>query len=144
MAHQTQMNTINGVSPFLDPDSLQIKNLAATLNTVSKAASYTVLVTDSGTVFDTTGATGAVTFTLPTVTDADGCFYMFVNTVNQNMVITSSPADKMVYDNDAAADSLTASTASHKIGAAIIVVSDGANWLAWCAGNGSAAFTAAT
>ena len=144
MAYQTQMNTIGGKTIMLDPDTMQIKNLAAILNFATKTADYTCTVNDSGTIFNVTGAEALVTFTLPTVTDADGCFYMFVNTVDQNMVITSSPADKMVYDNDAAADSLTASTSGHKIGAAIIVVSDGANWLAWCAGNGSAAFTAAT
>ncbi|HQN43930.1 MAG TPA: hypothetical protein PLA25_07330 [Anaerolineaceae bacterium] len=143
MAHQTQMNTFMGNAPMLDGDTLQIKNIAATLNTVSKAASYTVKVIDSGTVFDTTGATGAVTFTLPPVANA-GCFFVFVNTVNQNMAVVSDPVDKMVYDNDAAADSLTASTSGHKIGAALLVVSDGTNWLAFAAGNGSAVFTAAT
>lgn len=144
MAHQTQMNTFMGNAPMLDGDTLQIKNLAATLNTVSKAAAYTVKAIDSGTVFDTTGATGAVTFTLPPVAAATGCVFMFVNTVDQNMTVTSDPVDKLVYDNDAAADSLAASTSGHKIGAALLVVSDGTNWLAFAAGNGSAVFTAAT
>jgi len=144
MAHQTQMNTFMGNAPMLDGDTLQIKNIAATLNTVSKAASYTVKVIDSGTVFDTTGATGAVAFTLPPVKTSTGCVFMFVNTVDQTMTVTSDPADKLVYDNDAAADSLAASTSGHKIGAALLVVSDGTNWLAFAAGNGSAVFTAAT
>ena len=144
MAYQTQMNTINGVSPMVDADTGQIKNLAFTLKTASKTAAYSVLTTDSGTFFDNTGASGSVTFTLPTVTDAAGCFYGFAAVAAQNVVVASSPADKMVYDNDAAADTLTASTSGHIIGAALIVWSDGALWHAFAAGNGSAVWTAAT
>ena len=144
MAVQTQMNTINGVSPMIDADTGQIKNIALTLNTVSKTAAYSVLTSDSGTLFDNTGASGSVTFTLPTVTDAAGCFYLFSVVADQNVVVASSPADKMIYDNDAAADSLTASTSGHIIGAALLVWSDGALWHAFAAGNGSAVWTAAT
>jgi hypothetical protein len=95
---------------------------------VTKAASYTVTAADSGAVFHTTGATGAVTFTLPA--PASGLYYAFFNTVDQNMVITCGTTDVIVHLNDAAADSITFSTSSEKIGAACQVWSDGAKWFA--------------
>ena len=94
----------------------------------AKTAAYTVKASESGTVFHTTGATGAVTFTLPAPTE--GLHYEFVNTVAQNMVITCGTTDKIVHLNDAAADSITFSTGSQQIGAVCKVVSDGAKWFA--------------
>ena len=141
---QSNMPIYKGLAPGLNTEG-QIPNLAALLRTVAKTASYTVTTDDSGTVFTTTGATGAVVFTLPAVATASaGCFYIFVNTVDQDMTVTSGTADKLVYDGDAAADSLAFSTASHKIGGAVLVVCDGANWLSFVAGNGSAVATAAS
>jgi len=94
----------------------------------AKAASYTCTVADSGTMFTTTGASGAVTFTLPAVATSTGVWYEFVNTVGQNMVI-SAPADTLVAFNDATATSLTYSQASELIGASAKVTCDGSKWL---------------
>ena len=142
MAYQTQMNTIGGKTIMLDPDSLQIKNLAAILNFATKTADYTCTVNDSGTIFNVTGAEALVTFTLPTPEAAnDGVFYGFVSTAATGLAVAC--ADKIVYDNSIVTDSLTAETNDHIIGAALFAVSNGALWLVFAAKNGSAVFTAA-
>ncbi|MFA5936484.1 MAG: hypothetical protein WC822_01255 [Candidatus Paceibacterota bacterium] len=94
----------------------------------AKTASYTCTVADSGTLFTTTGGTGACTFTLPAVATSAGVWYEFVNTVGQNMVITA-PADTMVAHNDATATSVTFSEAGFLIGASCKVTCDGTKWL---------------
>lgn len=95
---------------------------------VAKATSYTVLTTDNGTMFHTTGASGAITFTLPTA--AAGLYYRFLNTVAQDMVIASAPADQMIILNDLTADSVSAATANEEIGAVFeaYTIYTGAAW----------------
>lgn len=97
----------------------------------AKTASYQVKETDIGTTFTTRGATGAITFTLPTVTYLEvGWWARFYNVVDQNMVVASQgSSDNIVAIHDAAADTLTFSTASNKIGACITVIWDGTGWL---------------
>ena len=90
-------------------------------------SAYTVLATTSGAVFCTTGGTSATTFTLPAV--AAGLNYMFCNTVDYNMIVTSTDADTMVVMNDANADSVAYQQASELIGGAMEVVCDGTLWL---------------
>lgn len=109
---------------FLNP--IQFK-----LNVVAKTADYTVLATESGTVFTTSGASGAVVFTLPTA--AAGLCYWFFNGADQNMTVTSSPADKFMLFNDIAADSIAFSTVSEKVGGGVMCVSDGTNWFGFVA-----------
>ncbi len=61
---------------------------------VAKTAAYTVLSSDSGTVFTNRGASGSVTFTLPTPTA--GFKLQFLKAVNnQNIVITAAAASTM-------------------------------------------------
>lgn len=124
---QTQMALKDGNVPQVDAKG-QINHLAFKLNVVAKTASYSVLPSESGTLFTTTGATGAVTFTLPAIADSEGCCFWFYNTVDQNMVLTG-PADKLVVVGDAAADSAAFQTASEKIGGGFFAVCDGALWL---------------
>lgn len=110
----------------------QIEAMAFTPKIVSKAASYTCLAAESGTVFNTVGATGAVTFTLPAV--ADGPYqFRFINAVDQNMAV-AAPTDTLVTFNDATATSCTFSTAGNKIGAGLLVVCDGAKVYAFPSG----------
>lgn len=97
-------------------------------NTIIKAASYTVLEVDNGTLFDTTGAVGAVTFTLPTVAKK-GLHYGFFNVADQNMIVAAGTADTMCVFNDAAADSIAYQTASEKIGGMFEVYGNGTLWL---------------
>lgn len=94
----------------------------------AKTADYTLTAADSGGVFTTTGAAGAVNFSLPAVATSTGFTYSFVNTVDQNMTITA-PAGTLVALNNASATSIAWSTAGEKIGASCTVICDGSKWL---------------
>ena len=112
------------------------------LPVVAKAANYTVTAAESGTLFTTTGATGAVTFTLPA--KAAGLHFWFYNTVDQDMIVASDAVDTMVAFNDAAADSVATSTASEQYGGAFHLVCDGTYWLAMNVSAGANTVTVAT
>jgi hypothetical protein len=126
MAAQTYMPLFMGLAPGLNSSS-QIDSMQYTNKFVSKAASYTCKVEESGTIFDTTGASGAITFTLPAVASSAGVNYTFVNLVDQNMLVTA-PSGTMVTDGNAGATTITFSTTSHKIGASVMVFCNGAKW----------------
>lgn len=99
---------------------------------IAKTTGYQIVNgTDNDTHFTTTGAAGSVTFTLP-ATIQKGQRWRFTNCVGQNMVITA-PAGKFVLFNNAAATSLTFSTAGNLIGANVEVVVDetGAKYIAF-------------
>ena len=134
MPYQTFMKIFHR-SPALDPTYLHISKIAYTRNPVAKTANYTCLVEESGTHFTTTGATGAVTFTLPAETNL-GVEYVFSNTVDQNMTVTAA-SGKMVALNNAAATSVAFSTTSQKIGGSVKVVCDGTKWIAQPYGAGT-------
>lgn len=86
-------------------------------NIVTKAADYTVVAADNGTLFHTTGAAGAVTFTLPAVATCKGLRFGFFNVADQNMTVASAAAGGLITFNNAAASSVAYSTAGNKIGA---------------------------
>lgn len=92
---------------FDDPAGSQA--LQGALGVVEKATDYTVVAADNGALFV---ATAAVNFTLPT--KAHGLNFQFLQTADANMVITGS--NDIICDGDAAASTVTYSTASHKIG----------------------------
>ena len=96
---------------------------------MSKATSYTVVAADNGKLFDTTGAAGAITFTLPAL--ARGLAFGFFNVVDQNMIVVRAGTDVIIADGNAAATTLTYSTGSHKIGSFSLVYAnaDGTKWL---------------
>lgn len=96
----------------------------------AKTANYTCLESECGALFTNEGASGAVTFTLPTA-DADnvGLWYEFFVVADQTVTVTAGTADTMVTFNDAAADSVSFSTASEKIGGSFKVTSNGSKWL---------------
>jgi len=123
-----------GQKDFAFAQNLQVQRLKVT----AKTASYSLTVADSGGLFTTTGASCAVTFTLPAVSDNSGINYWIFNTVDQNIIITG-PADTLVVKNDAAADSLTHSTSNEKIGQSFFIVGDDSKWLVF-----NIAFAAAT
>jgi Bacteriophage lambda head decoration protein D len=79
-----------------------------------KSASYTVLASDNGLLFL---ATAAATFTLPA--KQNGLAFRFVQTADANLVIQGS-AD-IVHKNNAAATTVTFSTAGEKIGSQVLV-----------------------
>lgn len=95
----------------------------------AKTASYTVKRTDCGKFFTTRGASGAVTFTLPS--KKDGLFFYFGNAVDQDMVVAADAANTIItYNNNSTADSVSFATASQKIGGLLLVYCDGTSW--WC------------
>lgn len=99
---------------------------------VAKTASFTLdpTTTKVGTLFTNKGAAGAVTMTLPQLSGSaggtwDGYWVEFASEVDQTIAVACT-AGKAITDGNAAATSLTASTASHKIGACIRAVWDAA------------------
>jgi hypothetical protein len=79
-----------------------------------KSSNYTVTANDNGLLFL---ATAAVNFTLPA--KQNGLAYRFAQTADANLVITGS-AD-IIAKGNAAANSVTFSTASEKIGSQVLV-----------------------
>ena len=98
------------------------------LKTVTaKTSDYTVTAAESGTIFTTEGAGGAVIFTTPAV--GAGLHYWFINAENQDMTVTAGSADTMVTFNDVTADSVGFATSSEKVGGGVFIVSDGTKWM---------------
>lgn len=114
---------------FLFDDFLQGYRLPQR-NEVAKTASYTVVAGDVGTFFTTTGASGAVVFTLPAI--AAGLYFWFLNTVDQSMTVTSAAGTDIVTFDNAEATSLAFSTSSEKIGGFLFVQANqaGTKWYA--------------
>lgn len=102
----------------------QIENMSWIPKVYTKTADHTCLASESGAFFVTTGATGAVNFTLPAIADGPFVFF-FINGADQNITVTAETADTLVAFNDLAADSAAFSTVSEKIGNGFMVVGDG-------------------
>lgn len=104
-------------------------DISSVKNEVAKTSNYTVLAKDAGTRFTNTGASGAVTFTLPTLTV--GLAFEFCVVADQTVTIASAAGDDIVAPNDASADSIAFSTGGDKVGACVQVLSNGAGtkWL---------------
>ena len=121
-----------GFVVYEEPTSSSLLNASRFLGGFStiqaKTADYTVNKYESGTLFTTRGAGAAVVFTLPSA-QTIGLWYGFFCAADQSMTITSGTADKMTAFNDLTADSIAFSTASEKIGGAVIVIADGTGWL---------------
>lgn len=74
-------------------------------------------------MFTNAGAAGAVTFTLPKATRAVlGWWYRFKGVADQAFTVAPPTADTLLALDDAAADSIAASTADQIVGAEIEVV----------------------
>lgn len=85
--------------------------------TVLKAASYTVVAADQGTLF--VQKTGDATFTLPAI--KAGLKFEFLQSADFEMVVASAEGDNMLVGGDASADSITFTTAGQQIGARVAV-----------------------
>lgn len=96
---------------------------------VSKTANYTILSTDNGTLFDNTGAAGAVTFTLPAI--ANGYNFGFVAIANQNLLVTSNEGTNVVVFNNASASTVSYQTAGQIIGGIFRIYTNaaGTKWI---------------
>ena len=110
------------------------------LRTAAKTADYTCVRGDSGTIFTTRGAAGAVIFTLPAVTQ--GWWAIFVAGAAQNLTVTNAVADTLICFNDIAADSLIIDT--DQPGNAMFVFCDGTRYHACMWPNLATDFTIAT
>ena len=98
----------------------------------AKTASYTCTVDESGVLFTNRGATVAITFTLPlNSTCPIGTWFEFYGVSATGFTVASNPSDTLVVKNDATADTLTMTTTSLIIGAAVKVVWDGVGWLTY-------------
>lgn len=98
---------------------------------VAKTASYTIKppMDRDGTLFTNRGATGAIVFTLPEARlSLKGYRYRFLTVADQDVTIATATADTALVKNDAAADSLAASTGGEKIGAVMEALCDGTQW----------------
>ncbi|NBW11857.1 MAG: hypothetical protein EBR82_27875 [Caulobacteraceae bacterium] len=96
---------------------------------INVTADITLGVNDAGKFFNNRGATGAVTITLPDAASfGAGNWVLVGSAADQNLTVNCSPADKLIIDNDLAADSVALSTSSHKIGGMFKFVSDGTGW----------------
>lgn len=96
---------------------------------VVKTASYTLTPDDFGTVFTTRGASGAVTFTLPTVaSEYKGSWALFANVADQNMFVAGTDEELVIF-NDLTADSIGFATSSEKIAGALLAICDGTSWI---------------
>lgn len=94
-----------------------------------KTTSYTVADGDWGKLLTNKGAAGSVTFTLPAPTASmSGCWVEFYQVADDEMIIATATADTLVTKNDAAADSINWTTASHHIGNSVRCVTDGTLW----------------
>jgi hypothetical protein len=92
---------------------------------VPKSASYTIKypMDAPGTVFTNRGASGTVTFTLPTpARQLLGVPYHFTAVADYALAVAGAAAGDLLTKNDAAANSVTASTAGEIIGATIEAV----------------------
>ena len=104
----------------------------------AKTAAYTCTVAESGVFFTNRGATVAVNFTLPLNSSTPiGTEYTFYGISAYGFTVTSNPADTITTLNDAAADTITCTTTSKIIGAAVRVIWDGTSWLAFQASVGN-------
>jgi hypothetical protein len=110
------------------------------LRTATKTADYTCLRGDSGTIFSTRGAVGAVIFTLPPVTK--GWWAIFVAGAAQDLTVTNAVADTLITFADVTADGLAID--ANEPGNAIFVHCDGTAYFASMLPNLATDFTVAT
>lgn len=98
----------------------------------AKTAAYTLLPSDNGKIFTNRGAAGAVTFTLPTPSEAlTGVEYTFIVVAGQNVTVAGTGANDIVAFNNAASASVAFTTAAELIGGGVKMVCDGTSWLAF-------------
>lgn len=112
---------------------------------VALTADTTLTNNDLGKTFTNRGAAGAIIITLPVASgDNSGGEIRVRVLADQNVTVITSPADKLVIINDAAADSVAFSTSSQKIGGGGMFESDGTNWFFSDISGGSNTVTTAT
>lgn len=94
----------------------------------AKTGDYTLTKGESGGIFTTEGAAGAVNFTLPA--PEAGLNYLLYCAEDQTLTLTPNALDNLIVFNNVAADAVAFSTTSEKAGGAFYVFSDGVKWMA--------------
>jgi hypothetical protein len=118
------MKTWEGNAPAVDLDGI-VRNFIFSPRFITKTAAYTVQARETGTVFVTTGATAAVTFTLPAIAAAYPYVFTFISGADVAMTVATGTADTLVTYNDLTADSIAFSTSSEIIGGVVDIWCDG-------------------
>ena len=95
---------------------------------VALTASATLTAFDMGKTFHTTGASGAVTVTLPDPATCSGGDILILNVADQDLIISCD--EKVIALNNVAADSVAVSTAGEQIGGAFWMVALPTKWFA--------------
>ena len=113
------MDTYMGKTAGLNSDK-QIDDIAYTMRVESKTGDYTVLASESGTVFVQTTADND--YTLPT--REAGLIYWFIGSSNHELRVTSDVSQKMTTFNDAAAAYVEFTTTAEQIGCGFMVFCD--------------------
>ena len=108
----------------------------------AKTAAYTVTTADFSQVFTNRGDVDSITFTLPAASGNSGAWVEFVCVADQEFVVAAQ-AGELVTFNNAAATSITFTTATEHIGAAVRTVCDGTSWLALIMAEETQSFTVA-
>lgn len=108
----------------------------------NKTANYAVQASDNFTLFDITGAGGAVTFTLPPI--ANGYYFGFRGGAAQNLAVTSNEGGNIISLNSLVSNTLTFQTGGQQIGALVVVYSNpgATKWIAENRSAGAATITA--
>ena len=83
------------------------------------------------------GATGSVTFNLPAGTPKKDLAYYFYVMADQEVVVQTVAGDQIMTFNNAAADSVSITTASQHIGACLAFIGDGTQWKTYNLSNGN-------
>lgn len=108
---------------------LRLTGARLKLRVQTKTADYSVLNTDTGTIFTTYGDGDAINFTLP-VHPEEGLCYLFVSAVDYAMTITAGTADTLITHHDTGADSVDFDQTDNMIGQAVLVLADGTKYYA--------------
>ena len=116
---QDQMDTFMGKTAGLDSNNV-IDDIAYTMRVETKTGDYTVLASESGTVF--IGTTADNDFTLPT--REAGLIYWFIKASNHEIRVTSDVSQKMTSFNDAACAYVEFTTTAEQIGCGFMVYCD--------------------
>lgn len=111
------------VSPVFVPPLINGMGAAAPIMEV-KTASFTATAADSGKIFLISGATAAVTVTLPAI-DTGPFKFEIVHLSDVDLTVASATADTLITFNDLTADSVAFSTSSEKIGGVVEVYCNG-------------------
>ena len=120
---QSYMGLAKATAPEVDANGI-VRNFIYSPRFAAKVAAYTVTAKETGTFFTTVGATMAIIFTLPAISEGPWV-YKFINAVDLAMIVTAGTADTMIGFNDVDLDSIAAAQAGELIGSIINAYCDG-------------------